>query len=134
MFNETKMKQEQRTRKVTVRFTQKEYGQIMFKYKRTTCNQLSQYIRNLVMGKPVVIKVRNTSLEALIEEISLVREELNAIGNNYNQSVKKLHILQQIPEFRQWIVNNEQVHQQFLQMVNNMQQHMDELAGKLLKE
>jgi hypothetical protein len=128
------MKQEQRTRKVTVRFTQKEYGQIMFKYKRTTCNQLSQYIRNLVMGKPLVIKVRNTSLDAVIEEISLVREELNAIGNNYNQAVKKLHILKQIPEFRQWIVNNEKVHQQFLQQTNKIHQRMDELAGKWLQE
>lgn len=126
------MKQQQRTRKLTVRLTQKEFETIENKFKETTCSQLSQYIRQLIFQKPVTIKVRNTSLDAVIEEIILARQELNAIGNNYNQAVKKLHSLKQIPEFRQWIAANEKHHQQFIQQTNLIQQRMDEITSRWL--
>jgi galactose-1-phosphate uridylyltransferase len=38
----------------------------------------------------------------MTEAIEL-RKELNSVGNNLNQAVKKLHTLQQIAEFRPWI-------------------------------
>jgi len=36
-----------------------------------------------------------------------LRNELNNIGNYLNRAVKKLHMLQQIPEFRNWIIAHE---------------------------
>lgn len=33
-----------------------------------------------------------------------LRNELNGIGNNINQAVKKLHTLHQVSEFRDWII------------------------------
>jgi hypothetical protein len=36
-------------------------------------------------------------------ELTLLRSELNAVGNNFNQAVKKLHTLSQTAEFRSWL-------------------------------
>ena len=37
-------------------------------------------------------------------ELTRLRGELNAVGNNFNQAVKKLHTLNQIAEFRSWLI------------------------------
>jgi hypothetical protein len=37
-------------------------------------------------------------------ELTRLRSELNAVGNNFNQAVKKLHTLSQITEFRSWLI------------------------------
>jgi hypothetical protein len=50
---------------------------------------------------------RNKSLDDFMAEMMLLRNELNGLGNNFNQAVKKLHSLQQIPEFRNWIITFE---------------------------
>jgi hypothetical protein len=42
-----------------------------------------------------------------MNEIIALRHELNAIGNNFNQSVKRLHTLNDFMEFRQWIIRYE---------------------------
>ena len=47
-------------------------------------------------------------------EMIRLRNELKSIGNNLNQSVKKLHTLEQISVFKAWIIIN-QKHQQILE-------------------
>jgi hypothetical protein len=37
-------------------------------------------------------------------ELTRLRSELNAVGNNFNQAVKKLHTLSQIAEFKSWLI------------------------------
>ena len=128
------MKKEKRTRKVTVRFTIKEYEKVDSKFKNTTSSQLSQYIRTVLLEKPIVIKYRNESLDAFMEEIILLRQELNAIGNNFNQSVKKLHTLSQIPEFRNWLLMNEGTKQQLLAKTELIQQRINQISDKWLQE
>ena len=64
---------------------------------------LSSYIRKVSLKEPVVIKYRNASADDFLECILQLKKELNAIGNNFNQAVKKLHVLEKNPEFRFWI-------------------------------
>ena len=62
-------------------------------------------------GKSVTIKCMVGLIEADKGKIEvfgtditkLNKKELNAIGNNFNQAVHKLHLLDKIPEFRVWI-------------------------------
>ncbi|MEP6930436.1 MAG: plasmid mobilization relaxosome protein MobC, partial [Flavobacterium sp.] len=72
-------------------------------FEKSLCRKLSDYARKNLLGKPVVLKYRNQSVDDLVLEISRLRTELNAIGNIYNQAVKKLHSLRQISEFQTWI-------------------------------
>jgi ribosomal protein L29 len=97
------MKTENRKRIVGVRFTIKEYEQIEKKWKASTCRKLSEYVRKIIFSKPIVATYRNKSLDDLMTELIQLKKELNGIGNNFNQAVKKLHTLHQIPEFKDWI-------------------------------
>ena len=128
------MKAEKRTRKLTVRFTQTEYEKLEKKFQNTTSSQLSHYVRHVLLEKPVVVKYRNQSLDAFMEEIILLKQELNAIGNNFNQAVKKLHVLKQIPEFRSWLATNETRQQRLMQQTDLIQQRISQISDKWWQE
>jgi len=49
---------------------------------------------------PIVTTYRNQSFDDYMAKMIRLRNELNGIGNNFNQAVKKLHTLHQIVEFR----------------------------------
>lgn len=61
-------------------------------------------MRRHLFDKPIAITYRNRSMDGLVEELARVRDELNHIGNNFNQAVKRLHTLDQIAEFKQWLI------------------------------
>ena len=96
-----------RTRIVGLRFTPEEYVKIERKWKASTCRKLSDYIRKHLFNKPINTTYRNQSLDDMTGEMMLLYKQLNAIGNNFNQAVKKLHTLDQIPEFKVWIISSE---------------------------
>lgn len=125
---------EKRTRKFTVRFTETEYVNIESKFRKSTSSQLSQYLRSLALGKPVVIKYRNESLDKFMEELITMKQELSAIGNNLNQAVKKLHTLKQIPEFRQWIAGYESIQQQVEDRTKQVEERISKMLGTWLQE
>jgi hypothetical protein len=82
-------KNSNRTRVVTMRLTTKEYSMIEAKFKTTTCQKLSKYMRNILLEKKVTVFTRNQSLDDFMAELILLRNELNAVGNNFNQVVKR---------------------------------------------
>lgn len=96
-----------RTRRIALRLTLEEYAKIEQKWKTSTCRKLSDYLRKHLLDKSITTTYRNQSLDNFIEETVMLHKELNAIGNNLNQTVKKLHTLQQISEFKVWIVRFE---------------------------
>ncbi len=96
-----------RTRIVGLRFTPEEYAKIERKWKTSTCRKLSDYIRKHLFNKPITTNYRNQSLDDFMAEMMRLRGELNAIGNNFNQAVKKLHTLNQITDFKHWLINYE---------------------------
>ena len=71
--------------------------------KKTTERYLSSYVRKLSLEKPVTVKYRNQSADDFLKEMLGLKKELNGIGNNFNQAVHKLHLLDKIPEFRVWV-------------------------------
>ena len=93
-----------RTRIIGLRLTPDEYLKIEKKWKASTCRKLSDYVRHSLFDKPIVTTYRNSSQDDLMTELTRLRNELNAVGNNFNQAVKKLHTLSQIAEFRSWLI------------------------------
>ena len=98
-------KQENEVRKIfiKIRMNDEELKQVKKKQQQTTERSLSEYIRNASMQKPVTVKYRNQSADDFLKQMLELKKELNGIGNNFNQAVHKLHILDKIPEFRFWI-------------------------------
>ncbi len=116
-----------------MRFTEKEYGSIENKFSNSTSSQLSHYIRQILLGRPVVIKYRNESLDSFMEELINMKQELNAIGNNLNQAVKKLHTLKTIPEFRNWIAKQESIQQEVEQRTKQVEERISKMSEKWLQ-
>ena len=63
-------------------------------------------------------------------EMIELRKELNAIGNNFNQAVHKLHILEKIPEFKTWIMTNEIDKKILLNKVDEIKNRINQFAEK----
>ena len=127
------MKTENRKRIVGVRFTTKEYEQIEKKWKESTCRKLSEYVRKIIFNKPIVATYRNKSLDDLMTELIQVKKELNGIGNNFNQAVKKLHTLHQIPEFKDWIEMYEAEKNLLLNKVEEIKNVIGKIGEKWLQ-
>ena len=119
-----------RTRRITLRLTPEEYAKIEKRYKASTCRKLSNYVRKHLFDKPITTHYRNQSLDDFIEETVLLRNELSAIGNNINQVVKKMHTLNQIPEFKQWIIHYEIEQHIFKNKIDLIEKHTSKITDK----
>ncbi len=122
-----------RTRIIGLRLTPKEYEQIEKKYKASTCRKLSDYVRRSIFEKPIVTTYRNQSLDDSMTEMMKLRNELNSIGNNFNQAVKKLHILHQIAEFKAWLNTYETEKNTLLIKVEEIKNHIEKVGEKWLQ-
>ncbi len=99
---------------VVVRLNDNEYSQLNNNRKKSTEKTTSTYLRKVALMQPVTIIYRNGSADDFLNEMLQLQKELNAIGNNFNQAVHKLHTLDRIPEFRKWILDYATTHKQFL--------------------
>lgn len=126
-------KNSNRSRIIGLRLTLKEYEQIEKKWKASTCRKLSDYVRRSIFEKPIVTTYRNQSLDDYMAEMMKLRNELNGMGNNFNQAVKKLHTLHQIAEFRSWIITYELEKKILLNKVDEIKNHIQKVAEKWLQ-
>ena len=112
---------------ISFRVKPEEYYKIHGLFSKSTHRKLSEYARNVLLQKPVTIKVRNESADQFLHEMIGLKKELNAIGNNYNQVVKKLHTLNQFSEVKCWLNSHEPLHQNFLQLTEIIFQKLNEI-------
>ena len=122
-----------RTRIIGLRLTPEEYAKIEQKWKASTCRKLSDYVRHNHFEKPVTSYYRNQSLDEFMAEMVLLRNELNHIGNNFNQAVKRLHTLSQITEFRSWLIAYEVEKKTLFNKVDEIKKHVQKIAESWLQ-
>lgn len=101
-MQEENKKQEPTFRKhwITIRVNPEEYNTIYNYFKATTCNKLSQYVRKVLLQKPVVVTYRNQSADEILSALNALKKELAAVGNNFNQSVHRLHTMDNFSEIK----------------------------------
>lgn len=122
-----------RTNWLHIRLTEDEFKTINDRFTNSTCRKMSDYSRKLLMQKPVTVYYRNQSLDDFMAEMILLRNELNALGNNFNQVVKKLHTLDHIPEFKTWVLLNEKHQQSLLFKVEEIKEKINSISDKWLQ-
>jgi hypothetical protein len=66
-------------------------------------------------------------------EMIRLRNELNAIGNNFNQAVKKLHTLNRLTEFKTWLILNENNQKILLEKVEEIKLKINQISDKWLQ-
>jgi hypothetical protein len=109
-----------RTEWLHIRLTVQEQQKIKNKFQKTTCRKLSDFARKVLLDKAVTVNVRNQSLDDVMAVLILLKDELNAIGNNYNQVVKRLHTLNHISEIKSWLVLHESARKILLNKVDEI--------------
>jgi len=92
-----------RNRMIIVRVTEKEHETIYQRFGRSTRKRISDYLRDVLVHEKVTIRQRNTSLDEFMAELLLLRKELNALGNNFNQVVKKVNSIKESEKQKSWI-------------------------------
>src|SRR5688572_7562816 len=111
----------------------KEVAQLTKLQQQSTERSTSNYLRNVPWQKPIIIRYRNATADDFLREMVELKRELSAIGNNYNQAVKKLHLLEKIPEFRAWILINQDLQQQLHVKVSDIQEKVTQLYEQWLQ-
>ena len=116
-----------------IRLKEDEHSKIYKKFSNSTCRKLSEYARRVLLDKVITVNQRNQSLDDFMAEMIRLRNELNAIGNNLNQSVKKLHTLNQLPEFKSWLILNENNQKILLEKVEEIKLKINQISDKWLR-
>lgn len=119
---------------IVVRIEEGDYDQLINRQKSTTERSLSAYCRKQLLGKPMIKAVQNESLREVLQHLSLLQKDLNGIGNNYNQMVKRLHITDRIPEVRQWFLGYLSEKQRIQEAIQSVKMYLDKTAQKWLQE
>lgn len=125
--------QNNRTKWLHLRLTPDEYQKIMKEFNKSTCRKISDYARKNLLQKPIVNTYRNQSLDDFMAEMIRLRGELNAIGNNFNQAVKKLHTLHQINDFKHWLLSYELEKKILFNKLDEIKKHIQKFAESWLQ-
>ncbi len=129
-----KQEKEVRKKMIVVRMNDNEFEQMEKLRKKSTERNLSSYVREVVLQKPVLINYRNQSADDFLKDMLGLKKELNSIGNNFNQAVHKLHILDKIPEFRVWVNHYDGLHQLLVSKVEEIKLRMNQLYEEWLQK
>ena len=116
-----------------IRLKEEEYNKIYKKYEASTCRKLSEYARRALLDKTITVNQRNQSLDDFMAEMIRLRNELNCIGNNLNGAVKKLHTLQNLNEFKSWLILFETTRRILLEKTENIKQKIAQISDKWLQ-
>jgi hypothetical protein len=126
------MKEEnnQRSKWLHLRLTEKEQQQILAQFKKTDTRRISDFARRILLGKPMIGSYRNSSMDEFVVELVRLRTELNHIGNNFNQLVKKLHTTQQTESIAALLVGYELDKRMLLKHIAIIQSSIEKNADK----
>lgn len=127
-----KQDNEVRNKMVVIRMNNTEFEKLENLRKKTTERYLSSYVRKLSLEKPVTVKYRNQSADDFLKEMLGLKKELNGIGNNFNQAVHKLHLLDKIPEFRGWISQYDLLQKSLVNKVEEIKMKVNQLYEQWL--
>ncbi len=126
-------KKQAREKWLHVRFTQDEFKSVGDLVSHSTCRTKSEYARRKILDKPITVTHRNKSLDDFMQEMILLRNELNAIGNNFNQAVHRLHVLKDIQDYRTWVLMNEPVKEKLFLKIDEIKNKVAQISDSWLQ-
>jgi hypothetical protein len=117
-----------------IRLTEAEYKKINAGFSRSTKRKISEYARGIMLDKPITVYTRNQSFDDFVAEVMLLRSELKAIGNNFNQAVKKLHTAGSDAEIKAWALLNENSKQLFFKKADEIYSKIAQIIDQWSQE
>ena len=116
------------TRVLLTRFKQSEYDLINNRFKKTRFRKLSEYVRSVLLDKPVTVFYRDRAMDDLLEEMVCLRQELNAIGNNLNQAMRSINSAHGQADSRLWLSLISTVNSKLEPSVREIRERMNQFA------
>ncbi len=129
-----KFEKEVKRKMVVVRMNEIEFNQLKKLQQKTTERNISSYLREVALQKPITVKYRNESTDNFLLNMLNLKKELTAIGNNFNQAVHKLHLLDKIPEFRVWVQRYDGLQKVLIDKVEVIKLRMNQLYEQWLQK
>jgi hypothetical protein len=127
-----------RLKRVTTRFKEDEFKLIDHRFRKTRFRKLSEYIRCVLLEKPIMVMYRDKSMDEVLEELILLRKELNAIGNNLNQTVRNINSAHGQADTRLWVnllaLINSRLEPSIIQIKDKMNNYAELWSQKLTRE
>lgn len=117
-----------------VRINATEKKQLKKLQQSSTEKTVSNYVRKVALQKPVIVSYRNQSADDFLRDMLVLTKQLNGVGNNFNQAVHKLHTLDRIPEFRNWIHEQQTLHRQVVHSIEAIRSRMNQLYEQWLQK
>ena len=127
-------KNNKRVRILNIRLSEYEFKKIHEGFSRSTKRKRSEYIRNILLEKPITVYTRSKSIDDFLNEMILLRQELNHIGNNFNQLVKKLHMMEEEWEIKSWVILNEKIQSLLIKKVEEIENKIIQIDSKWSQE
>ncbi|MGF7072330.1 plasmid mobilization protein [Mucilaginibacter sp. 3215] len=122
-------KEDKRIQWKNLRFKPEEYQLLENRFKKTRFRKLSEYMRNVLLEKPITVNYRDKAMDDVLEEMILLRQELNAIGNNLNQAMRSINSAHGNADTRLWMnlisVINSKLEPAIDQIKERMNQYAD---------
>jgi len=124
-----------RSKWLKIRLRPSEEESLNKRYKKTTFQNLSEYGRAMILGEPVTVFHRDKSMDEILEELAILRRELNFVGNNLNQAVKNINSAHGFPDTRLWMnlltIINGKLEPSITQIKERMNKYADLWSQKL---
>lgn len=129
-------KKENQVRKktVVVVISEHEYNTLKHLQQKSTSKYLRHYCRNVLLQKPVIVRYRNQSADDYLKEMLQLKKELGSLSDNFDQAVKKLHLLDRIPEFRTWVLSYDCLQMELLNKVDEIRLRMNQIYEQWLQK
>ncbi|HEY4325170.1 MAG TPA: plasmid mobilization relaxosome protein MobC [Mucilaginibacter sp.] len=111
-----------------IRFKPEEYQLLEGRFKKTRFRKISEYMRSVLLEKPVTVLYRDKAMDDLLEELITLRQELNAVGNNLNQAVRQINAAHGQADARLWLNLLSVVNGKLEPSINEIKERMNNYA------
>jgi hypothetical protein len=129
---------ENRSKWLKIRLKPSEEELLNKRFKKSTFQNVSEFGRAMILGDPVTVIHRDKSMDEVLEELILLRRELNFVGNNLNQAVRNINSVHGFPDTRLWMnlltIINGKLEPSINQIKEGMNKYADLWSQKLKVE
>ena len=122
-----------RKKRIYVRLTEKEFTTLEGRCKSTTCRNISDYVRHCLFSRPITTITRDASAHEAISQMSHLNRELNAIGNNFNQLVRKVNASSQAAEIKGLLLLFDSQKKAMFSKIDEVKEQLQKLSERWLQ-
>lgn len=122
-----------KTKWLHLRLSEAEDKRLNSQFKKTTCRKRSDYARKILLGDPVVALQRNQSLDDFVTELTRLKNELKAVGNNINQVARKINSVDKTPEVIRLVTSLQTDQTALINCLDAIEKHAAKLSDQWLQ-